>query len=384
LVVVRLWFAVLWKHAEGLRRLNSRDGALDFRSPIVRFDFVRGRGSRTVVVTAVLLLLIGCTRPQGALVTPTPLPSPTAVANHDPLTIAFPVFHAGETGVAYAPVTLSAAGGVAPYTWSVSVGALPGGLTLSSGGVVSGTPTQNGYFTFSVQVFDAGNNDTAGLPGTIPIVPRLTASLVPACTSECTVELGCVTVCGTFGQMSGGTAPFTYSLSSGVLPSGTSLSGLALKGTFTGLPGRLQFTVLVTDGFGATATVAPRYNLLPHLSAGTSSSCGPASHSIGCTASVPYSGGTPSSSPSVAVTGAGATLCTLQVTGALTCGPTSSVPPGFSATAGGGLVSISVPGTKTFYTYSGTVTFQLVDQGQCGAGVNCRSTTSTITFNLTR
>jgi large repetitive protein len=336
------------------------------------------------VVTAVLLLLIGCTRPQGAHATPTLIPSSTPVANHGPLTIAFPVFHAGEAGVTYAPVTLSASGGVAPYAWSVSVGALPGGLTLSSDGVVSGTPTQNGYFTFSIQVFDTGSNDTAGVPATIPIVPRLTASLVSACASECTVELGCVTVCGAFGQLSGGAAPFTYSLLTGVLPSGTSLSGLVLKGTFTGLPGRLQFTVLVTDGFGATATIAPRYNLLPHISIGTSSSCGPASHSIGCTTSFSYSGGTPSSSPSVVVTGASATLCTLQVTGALTCGPTTSVPPGFSAATGGGSASISVPGTKTFYTYSGTVSFQLIDQSQCGAGSNCRSTSSTITFNLTR
>jgi large repetitive protein len=337
-----------------------------------------------VVVAAVLLLLIACTRPQGAQATPTLLPSSTPVASHDPLTIASPVFHPGETGVSYAPVTLSASGGVAPYVWSVSMGALPGGLTMSTGGVVSGTPTQNGYFTFSVQVFDAGSDDTAGVPATIPVVPRLTASLVSACASECTVELGCVTVCGTFGQVGGGAAPFAYSLSGGVIPSGTSLSGLALKGTFTGLPGRLQFTVLVTDGFGATASIAPRYNLLPHLSVGTSSACGPASHSIGCTTSVAYSGGTPGSSPSVIVTGANATLCTLQVSGALTCGPTTGVPPGFSAATGGGSVSISVPGTKTFFTYSGTVSFQLADQSPCGAGSNCRSTTSTITINLTR
>jgi large repetitive protein len=337
-----------------------------------------------VAIAVLLLLLAGCARPKGIQAAPTLQPSPTPVAAHAPLTISSPVFHSGEVGVAFAPVTLSAAGGVAPYTWSIPVGALPGGLTLSSDGVVAGTPTANGYFSFAVQVLDFGGNDTAGVPASIPIVPRLTASLVSGCATECTVELGCASVCGTFGQASGGAAPLTYTLTSGPLPAGTTLNGLSLNGTFIGLPGRLQFTVQVTDGFGATASIAPRYNLLPHISVGTSSACGPASHVLGCTTSVPYSGGSASSAPSVIVTGASATLCVLQVTGALTCGPTTIVPPGFSAASGGGSVSISVPGTKTFYTYSGTVTFQLVDQNQCAAGSNCRSTTSTITFNLTR
>src|SRR6202035_2139076 len=200
-----------------------------------------------------------------------------------------PAVHAGEIGVTYAPVKLSATGGVAPYMWSVSVGGLPGGLTLSGEGVISGTPTQNGYFTFSIQVFDAGNNDTAGAPATIPIVARLTASLVSACVSECTVELGCVTVCGTFGQVSGGATPLTYTVKSGVLPAGTTLSALSLKGTFTGLPGRLQFTVQVTDGFGASTTITPTYNLLPHVSLASGSCYG--NYNTGCSTQVQVSGG---------------------------------------------------------------------------------------------
>ena len=121
-----------------------------------------------MAVTALLLLLSGCARPQGIQATPTLLPSSTPAAQHDPLIIANPVFHSGEVGVAFAPVTLSATGGVAPYTWSLSVGALPAGLTLSSDGVVSGTPAANGYFAFSVQVLDFGGNDTAGVPAPDP------------------------------------------------------------------------------------------------------------------------------------------------------------------------------------------------------------------------
>jgi photosystem II stability/assembly factor-like uncharacterized protein len=46
--------------------------------------------------------------------------------------------------------TITATGGVAPYTFAVNSGALPTGLSLSSGGVLSGTPTVNGTFDFTV------------------------------------------------------------------------------------------------------------------------------------------------------------------------------------------------------------------------------------------
>jgi hypothetical protein len=53
--------------------------------------------------------------------------------------------------------TLAATGGSAPYSWSLTTGSLPNGLTLSSVGVLSGTPSLAGSFSFSVQVKDSSS-----------------------------------------------------------------------------------------------------------------------------------------------------------------------------------------------------------------------------------
>ncbi len=58
-------------------------------------------------------------------------------------------------GVPYS-TTLTAAGGKAPLTWSLAPGStLPDGLTLSAAGVISGSPTAGGSFSFTVQVVDS-------------------------------------------------------------------------------------------------------------------------------------------------------------------------------------------------------------------------------------
>ena len=60
----------------------------------------------------------------------------------------------GSVGVPYSG-TLTAVGGVPPYTWSLTSGSLPAGLTLSTSGFITGTPTAQGTQTFTVQVSDS-------------------------------------------------------------------------------------------------------------------------------------------------------------------------------------------------------------------------------------
>lgn len=74
----------------------------------------------------------------------------------------------GVQGTAYSQ-TLEASGGVGPYTWTIPVGTLPTGLSLSSG-VVSGTPSVNGTFTFTTRATDA-HGVTGDLVQTVTILP---------------------------------------------------------------------------------------------------------------------------------------------------------------------------------------------------------------------
>ncbi|WP_370680967.1 putative Ig domain-containing protein [Comamonas sp. GB3 AK4-5] len=60
---------------------------------------------------------------------------------------------AGTQGTAYSQ-SLGASLGTGPYTYAISTGSLPGGLTLSSAGSLSGTPTASGTFSFSIQATD--------------------------------------------------------------------------------------------------------------------------------------------------------------------------------------------------------------------------------------
>lgn len=75
--------------------------------------------------------------------------------------------------------TLAGTGGATPYAWSVSSGVLPDGLSLSSGGVISGTPTTLGSSSFTVKLTDA-DGQTATQP--LSITVSLPAEYAPGVT----------------------------------------------------------------------------------------------------------------------------------------------------------------------------------------------------------
>lgn len=73
----------------------------------------------------------------------------------------------GEVGVQY-NFQLVATNGVPPYSWSLSSGSLPAGLTLNGTGVISGTPQKEGILGFNIKVADSfGATDLQSLSLTI-------------------------------------------------------------------------------------------------------------------------------------------------------------------------------------------------------------------------
>lgn len=137
--------------------------------------------------------------------------------------------------------SLSASGGATPYTYTLQGGALPVGVSLSAGGVLSGTPTQRGAYSFVVRVQDAlGASVDKGYAGTVQN-PSLT--LAPATATAVQGSAFSATL-----TAAGGVAPYAYQLESGTLPAGITLSGAGLlSGTTTAAPGNYPLSIRVTD-----------------------------------------------------------------------------------------------------------------------------------------
>ncbi len=102
-----------------------------------------------------------------------------------PVSIATVSVPQGQTGTPYA-VTLSATGGTGAYTWSVAAGGLPGGVSLgTSSGLIAGTPSQSGTFTFTVRAQDPSDPTSAATRsytltiGSPPIVAPVVAITTP-------------------------------------------------------------------------------------------------------------------------------------------------------------------------------------------------------------
>jgi uncharacterized protein YhjY with autotransporter beta-barrel domain len=148
--------------------------------------------------------------------------------------------------------TLTASGGTATYTYAVTAGSMPAGLTLSSGGVLSGTPTVYGNYNFTITATDSstGTGPYSGSRAYALAVPASTPTITTASVANGTVG---VSYSQTISA-SNGNAPYTFSISAGSLPTGLSLSsGGVISGTPTA-GGSYTFTVKVTDAASSTAT----------------------------------------------------------------------------------------------------------------------------------
>jgi hypothetical protein len=86
--------------------------------------------------------------------------------------------------------TITASGGAGPYTYAVTSGTLPSGLTLSSGGVLSGTPTSSSTTSFTVTAIDTNSADTGSQGYSLSVLdPALLTSCVYSFSSN---DLSCI------------------------------------------------------------------------------------------------------------------------------------------------------------------------------------------------
>jgi hypothetical protein len=273
--------------------------------------------------------------PQSAVATLT-----LTVVGAASITIAPAALPSGQVGVAYSQA-LTATGGTAPYTWALSSGTLPAGLTFStSTGTISGTPTAAVNATpLTFKVTDTSSpvltQTTVGL--TLTITP---ATLVITTASLPNGQLG-VAYSATLAA-TGGTVPYTWSLTSGTLPSGLQLNAAtgAIAGTPTVAVNATPLTFKVVDSGNpartksvnltltiAAATLAITTTTLPNGQVG-----------------VPYS-------TTLAATGG-----TLPYTWTITSG---ALPAGLQLNAATGAIA----GTPTAAATATPLTFKVVDSG---------------------
>ena len=142
----------------------------------------------------------------------------------------------GALNIAYNQ-TVTASGGAAITSFTLSAGTLPPGLTLSSSGLLYGTPTQSGRFNFTIKATDV--TGCAGTQSYSMVINCLAITLTPT-----TLLNGTIGAAYAQTIAASPTGNYTFGVSTGTLPAGLSLN--SATGTITGTPttvGASNFTI---------------------------------------------------------------------------------------------------------------------------------------------
>ncbi len=263
------------------------------------------------------------------------------------LTFANVALPAANRGTAIANYQFQPAGGTQPYSFAVGAGsALPAGLSLTTSGLLYGTPTTAGNYTFTVTTTDGGTTTGGATPpkqaatATVTLSVGafvLTSSTLPAATQNFAYSATL--------QTSGGTAPYVYAITAGALPAGVTLN--PATGVISGTPtasGSFGFTVTVTDAAGRQASAGYTLQVAPPVTFTTATTLPGTIANTAYSATVQASGGT---APYTYTGGSSlpAGLALNGTTGAITGTPTTAGSYSFSLTA---TDASGATGTATF------------------------------------
>jgi hypothetical protein len=176
-----------------------------------------------------------------------------------PVVISSPAPPMGIATNPYTDFWFSASGGSPPFTWRVTAGAVPPGLTLGADGSLTGTPTAAGSFAFTVTATDSAQ--PAGT-GSQPVTVTINTPGPLAITAGQTPPAGVhSTPYGFAFTATGGYWPLKWTVTAGTLPPGLTLNP---DGTLSGTPTAVSstpfaFTVTVTDSASTPATNSVPY-----------------------------------------------------------------------------------------------------------------------------
>ncbi|WP_267555751.1 putative Ig domain-containing protein, partial [Rhizobium rhizogenes] len=173
------------------------------------------------------------------------------------IALAPPTLPAGTAGTAYSQ-TMTASGGTTPYSYAITTGALPAGLTLSPAGVLAGTPTAAGNFNITITATDSSTGTGAPFSTSRAYTLAIGAPTITITPATLPAAVG-GTAYSQALTAAGGLGSYTYTVTSGTLPNGLTLSSAGLISGTPTAGGTSSFTVTAKDSANFTGSVA--YNL---------------------------------------------------------------------------------------------------------------------------
>jgi hypothetical protein len=162
----------------------------------------------------------------------------------------------GTVESSYSSTSLSATGGTSPYTYNITLGSLPPGLTMTSGGLISGTPTTDGTYNFSVAATDNGTPKQTSVAKQLSIA----VAALPVTSESVTIFTGFIsspattypipfTPTITYTKTGGGSGTLVWQLSNGINVYNGSQS------ITSGTPVSLSITATTGTNYTLTASV---------------------------------------------------------------------------------------------------------------------------------